>query len=150
MAQAGIGEMLIPSLPLNRKEVVFTAIVLPGIVCCTGFAHFDLFLQVLSLGGITIDTRPDTANIKFFTEYSVAESAAPTAVKAKFPSLHFTSKERPDVLTQLGRPAGIVTVTGVGGRSGRGGDLRREGATRPQLSRSLSRGDHQPRSSVQP
>ena len=89
---------MLKSLPMNRKEAFFTATVLPGIICCDDFAHFSHFLHVLGLRDIVIDPHPDTANILFFTEYSITESAAPKTVRDQFLSVSFISKERPDLL----------------------------------------------------
>ncbi len=58
-------------LPLNRKEVYYTATVLPGIICADGFKHFDRFLKLLGLEGVHIQAEPANAtNIQFFTEYN--------------------------------------------------------------------------------
>ena len=62
------------------------------------FDRFPDFLKVLGLDDVTVNARPETANIQFFTEYSITEANAPKAVKEKFPSLAFESKERPDLL----------------------------------------------------
>jgi hypothetical protein len=53
--------------------------------------------DVLHLG-VTVDARPETANIQFFTEYSITEAAAPKGVKEQFASLDLAGKERPDLL----------------------------------------------------
>jgi hypothetical protein len=42
-----IRELLEKRLPLNRKEVYFTATVLPAIICADGFCRFDRFLKLL-------------------------------------------------------------------------------------------------------
>lgn len=91
-------EMLNSYLPMNRKEAFFTATVLPGIVCCNDFAHFSKFLKVLDLGDVTFDAHPKTANIQFFTEYSITEAAASKVLKERFTSSDFNSNERPDLL----------------------------------------------------
>ena len=93
-----LDEMLKTRLPLNRKEAFFTATVLPAIVCYNDFAHFSEFLKLLGLDDVTVDARPETANILFFTEYSINEANAPKAVKENFPSLVFEAKDRPDLI----------------------------------------------------
>jgi len=45
MDLAGLAEFDM-RLPLNRKEVYFTATVLPAIICADGFEHFHLFLKL--------------------------------------------------------------------------------------------------------
>ena len=96
--------MLTSGLPMNRKEVFFTATVLPGIVCCKDFGRFDAFLHVLSFDSIAVDGRPETANIQFFTEYSLRDSAAPKSVKERFP-VTARGNERPDLMILIDQPA---------------------------------------------
>jgi hypothetical protein len=103
---------MLKSLPLNREEAFFTATVLPGIICCDNFAYFPTFLDVLGLRDIMIDVRPETANILFFTEYSIAEAAAPKAVRERFSSVNLNSKERPDLLIRIdhGRAIRLIAI----------------------------------------
>ena len=90
-----LDEMLKTRLPLNRKEAFFTATVLPAIVCYNHFAHFSEFLKLLGLDDVTVDACRETANILFFTEYSINEANAPKAVKENFPSWSSKRKTGP-------------------------------------------------------
>src|SRR5271169_2774544 len=74
MRPKGLSQLLDTHLPLNRKEVFFTATVLPAIICADNFKHFDRFLKLLGLRDIPIDVSVEQANIQFFTEYCLAES----------------------------------------------------------------------------
>jgi len=106
-------EMLKSRLPMNRKEVFFTATVLPGIVCCNDFKHFGDFLSVLGLDGFIADVCPETANVQFFTEYSITEAAVTKPTKARFATLPFASKERPDVLILIDDPVNtLIAIEG--------------------------------------
>lgn len=93
----GLARLLNTRLPLNRKEAFFTATVLPAIICADSFEHFHLFLSLLDLRDIPIDTSVDNANILFFTEYSLAEAIFGELTKSNFPNAPHT-KERPDVI----------------------------------------------------
>jgi len=71
----GLSELLKTRLPLNRKEVFFTATVLPAIICADRFKYFNRFLNLLGLPNVPIDVSREKANIQLFTEYCLAESA---------------------------------------------------------------------------
>ncbi len=94
---AGLRRLFENRLPLNRKEVFFTATVLPAIICADGFAHFHRFLDLLGLRDIPIDVRKDSANIQFFTEYGLAESIYGERANARFPNPR-PDRDRPDVM----------------------------------------------------
>ncbi len=54
-------------LPINRKEVYYTATVLPCIVCADGFAHIHRFWELLGIQGIPqVDVTHDTSCIPSF------------------------------------------------------------------------------------
>ena len=60
---------------------------------------FPNFWKLLGLDDVTVDAPlRKTANILFFTEYSINEANAPKAVKENFPSLVFEAKDRPDLI----------------------------------------------------
>ncbi len=90
-------QLLQTRLPLNRKEVYFTATVLPGIVCADDFAHFDRFLRLLGAPKSAIQAaRFPSTNVQFFTEYCLAD-AIHGDVKLRFPDPP-DSHERPDLV----------------------------------------------------
>jgi hypothetical protein len=93
-----IAQMLQARLPLNRKEVYFTATVLPGIICTEGFAHFNLFLKLLGAPESAIQAAySPTVNVQFFTEYCLAESIHGERTTSRFPNPPL-SRERPDLM----------------------------------------------------
>jgi hypothetical protein len=83
-------------LPFNRKERYFTGTVLPMLVCADNFTHFGRLTELVGLGRVDVDARPNSANVQFFTEYSFVESVIGEA-KARFPGAP-TRKDTPDVL----------------------------------------------------
>src|SRR5579863_988367 len=88
----GLSELFRTRLPLNRKEVYFTATVLPAIICAERFNHFHRFLKLLGLPEMTVEADPTASNFQFFTEYSLAE-----AIDPRFAN-NAGKRERPDVL----------------------------------------------------
>ncbi len=95
---SSIAQMLHTRLPLNRKEVYFTATVLPGIICAAGFAHFNLFLKLLGAPESAIQAAySPTENVQFFTEYCLAESIYGERTTSRFPDPPL-SRERPDLM----------------------------------------------------
>jgi len=89
-------------LPFNRKERYFTGTVLPMIVCAENFAHFHRLTELAGLGPITVDPRPGSANVQFFTEYGFAESVV-GSVKERFSSAP-TTRDTPDVMIYIAGP----------------------------------------------
>ena len=61
-------------LPLNRKERYYTGTVLPMIVCCDEFAHFDRFLRLCGVPDGAVVAGPAATNLQFFTEYGFKEA----------------------------------------------------------------------------
>lgn len=113
-------------LPLNRKEVFFTATVLPAIICADGFAHFHRFLDLLGLRNIPIDVRKDSANIQFFTEYCLAESIYGERANARFPNPR-PDRDRPDVMIFIeGSAPLLIAVEAKVYSYVRASDLKRE------------------------
>jgi hypothetical protein len=95
---ASIAQLLETRLPLNRKEVYFSATVLPGIICADDFAHFDRFLKLVGVPDSTIQAaQPFTESIQCFTEYSLAEAIYGEPLKERFPNAP-GSRERPDLM----------------------------------------------------
>jgi len=93
-----IAQLLETRLPLNRREVYFSATVLPGIVCADGFAHFDRFLKLLGVPESIIQAAfPPAANVQFFTEYCLAEAIYGEPLKQRFPNAP-GSRERPALM----------------------------------------------------
>ncbi len=90
-------DLLSQGLPMNRKERFFTGTVFPGIVCADSFAYFDRLLDLLpGSPRATVDATPATANIQFFTEYSLAESVyGSSTTRLPQPPV---SKDTPDIL----------------------------------------------------
>ncbi|UQA57101.1 hypothetical protein [Polyangium aurulentum] len=89
-------------LPFNRKERYFTGTVFPMLVCADNFAHFGRLTELAGLGRIDVDASPTSANVQFFTEYSLAESLIGDA-KTRFPGAP-TRKDTPDVLIYVAAP----------------------------------------------
>ncbi len=98
------------ALPLNRKEKFYTGTVFPAIVCADNFAHFNLFAKLLpGSPSFTIDPRPLTTNIQFFTEYSPLHSFV-GASKARMLEIP-ASNETPDVAIIIdGQPDRVLIV----------------------------------------
>jgi len=97
-----IAQPLKDRLPLNRKEVYFTATVLPGIICAEDFAHFEHFLKLLRVPESTIQAAASPiANIQFFTEYCLVEAIHGDETKDRFKKQGGdppSSRERPDLV----------------------------------------------------
>jgi hypothetical protein len=92
----GLRRLFDTRLPLNRKEVYFTATVLPAIICADEFRYFGRFLKLLGAPEIPIKADPSCTNIQFFTEYSLAE-----AIRGKGTAgglVKPTSREIPDLI----------------------------------------------------
>ena len=90
-------EMLLTDLPMNRKERFFTGTVFPMIVCKDNFKHIPILFSLLD--GVKVSTVVSDvteANIQFFTEYSLIESAVGDARK-RFKHLPKT-KDTPDIV----------------------------------------------------
>jgi hypothetical protein len=92
-------------LPLNRKEVYFTATVLPGIICADNFIHFGKFLDLLGIKGLG---AIDATKIQFFTEYSFASTIDDEdSHLADFEGKH----QQPDLLILIGgAPTTLIVV----------------------------------------
>ena len=58
-------------LPLNRKEAFYSATVLPGIIWSDAMAGF---FELVGMPEISIDLRPDTTNVQFFSEYNLLDA----------------------------------------------------------------------------
>ena len=127
MGHKGLSQLLNTRLPLNRKEVFFTATVLPAIICADSFRHFDRFLRLLGLRDIAIDISKENANIQFFTEYSLVESILGNrSAKDRFPHPPH-EKERPDVMIFIERSEPIlIAIEAKLYSSARASDLKRE------------------------
>lgn len=92
-----LAELIKSELPLNRKERYFTGTVFPMIVCKDDFKYFHLLTSLITgFGEGVIDCRPNTANIQFFTEYSLAESVV-GPIRERFSNLP-ASKDTPDIM----------------------------------------------------
>jgi hypothetical protein len=87
---AALADFFEKKLPLNRKEVYYTATVLPGIICADGFKHFDRFLNLLGLENVGIQADPAKAtNIQFFTEYNFSKTKPDAGLElSKFDGKH--------------------------------------------------------------
>lgn len=84
-------------LPLNRKERFFTGTVFPMLVCRDNFRHFHHFTSLIpGYEPQHVDPNPDTANIQFFSEYSLVESISDSS-RARFPNPP-RAKDTPDVV----------------------------------------------------
>jgi hypothetical protein len=85
-------------LPLNRKERFFTGTVFPMIVCRDNFKYFTLFASLFEgCEGLEVTAKPDSANVQFFTEYSLFESIYTDRAKRRFTNAP-TSKDTPDII----------------------------------------------------
>jgi len=72
-------------LPLNRKERFFTGTVFPMIVCRDNFKYFTLFASLFEgCEGLEVTAKSDSANVQFFTEYSLVESIYTDRAKRRF------------------------------------------------------------------
>jgi hypothetical protein len=91
-------------LPPNRKEVYFTATVLPGIICADNFENFDKFLELLK---IPKQPHPKPEEIQFFTEYAFVHT-----VESDDPHLeHFHGKhQQPDILISIGGESPVLIL----------------------------------------
>jgi hypothetical protein len=94
-------------LPINRKEVYYTATVLPCIVCTDSFAHIGRFWQLLNVEVPPINVGSESANIQFLTEYNAKQSIYINPDKKRFP-LEVKSGETPDVLILIDGPSPLV------------------------------------------
>lgn len=94
-------------LPINRKEVYYTATVLPCIVCADGFAHIHRFWKLLGLEAPRVDASPQSANIQFLTEYNAKQSIYLKTDRDRFPA-EVISGETPDVLILVDRPSPLI------------------------------------------
>ena len=91
-----LADLMASELPLNRKERFYTGTVFPMIVARDGFRHFSRFTALLDgYDEQPIDARPASANIQFFTEYSLVESIYGFA-RGRFPNPPMT-KDTPDI-----------------------------------------------------
>lgn len=70
----GLSDLAACRLPLNRKERFYTGTVLPMIVTCDEFAHFDRFLELCGVPKVAVVSDPNSTNVQFFTEYGFKES----------------------------------------------------------------------------
>jgi hypothetical protein len=106
-----LAQMMKTGLPMNRKERYFTGTVLPMIVCANGLR--DLGVLATLIPGCTLPpivADPRTANIQFFSEYSLAESIHGPATRARFPNPPKT-KETPDIMFLVaGKPSVLVAI----------------------------------------
>jgi len=91
-------DLMKTGLPLNRKERYFTGTVFPMIVCANGFRDLGVLASLIPGCRVPqIDPDPRSANIQFFTEYSLVESIHGKETKARFPHPPKT-KDTPDVM----------------------------------------------------
>jgi hypothetical protein len=98
-----------PRLPLNRKEVFYSATVLPGIICSDGLAAF---FGLLGKPGIHIDLSPDTANVQIFSEYDLRDAIrgdrmAPDALKKLLSDM---TGDTPDLVILVDSAAPVLVV----------------------------------------
>lgn len=72
----GSGTPSSTGLPLNRKELYYTATVLPMIIASDSFAYLHRFLTLCGLPDVdfTDNNREGLQRLQFFTEYNFAES----------------------------------------------------------------------------
>jgi hypothetical protein len=94
-------------LPINRKEVYYTATVLPAIVCAEGFAHIHRLWELLGIDAPQIDAAPESTNIQFLTEYNAKQSIYIATDKTRFPEA-VSSGETPDVLILIDGPSPLI------------------------------------------
>ncbi|HXJ95054.1 MAG TPA: hypothetical protein VMT20_19620 [Terriglobia bacterium] len=108
---------------MNRKEVFFTATVLPAIICADRFKHFHRFLNLLGLPDVPIDVSREKANIQLFTEYCLAESIHHDP---RFPGAP-RDPERPDLVIFIeGSPPRLIAVEAKLYNRTQPSDLKRE------------------------
>lgn len=62
---------------LNRKEVFYTATVLPAILCKNNFEYFGKFLDLIGLDGVKVSVDPEQCNIIYYSEYNLIQSLQP-------------------------------------------------------------------------
>jgi len=85
-------------LPLNRKERFFIDTVFPMLVCRDNFRYFTLFISLFEgCEGLEVMANPDSANVQFFTEYSLVESIYTDRAKRRFINAP-KSKDTPDII----------------------------------------------------
>jgi hypothetical protein len=103
-------DLMETQLPLNRKERYFTGTVFPMIVCRDGFRYFSRFTALIpNYIEQPIDASAHSANIQFFTEYSLVESVRGTS-KAFYSELPET-KDTPDIIILIaGNPKVLIAL----------------------------------------
>lgn len=94
-------------LPINRKEVYYTATVLPCIVCADGFAHIHRLWQLLGIEAPHVNTTTESANIQFLTEYNAKQSIYIDLDRERYP-VEVVSGETPDVLILINGPTPLI------------------------------------------
>jgi hypothetical protein len=94
-------------LPINRKEVYYTATVLPCIVCADGFAHIHRLWQLLGIEAPQVNATLESANIQFLTEYNAKQSIYIDLDRVRFPA-EVVSGETPDVLILVNGPSPLM------------------------------------------
>jgi hypothetical protein len=91
-------DLLKSELPLNRKERFFTGTVFSMLVCRENFKYFNLFTKLINgCGELKVSANSTSANIQFFSEYSLVESIVTKEDKKRFPSPPKT-KDTPDII----------------------------------------------------
>ncbi len=113
--QAGATELKVATeLPFNRKERFFTATVLPAIVTCDDFAHFDRFLSLCGLDGIaaTHGRSADHSGVsadqlQFYTEYSFPDAVFTDEHESLFPDAQMYP-DTPDIVVRA--PGWLLAV----------------------------------------
>ena len=106
-AQMSLSSLFKECLPINRKEVYYTATVLPCIVCADGFAHIHRFWQLLGIEVPQVNAVSESANIQFLTEYNAKQSIYIDLDRARFPA-EVISGETPDVLILINGPSPLM------------------------------------------
>jgi hypothetical protein len=92
-------DLINKELPLNRKERFYTGTVFPAIVCHNNFQFFRRFLEAIGCNDLPgINPIPGTANIQFFTEYSLNESIKGSTDALQRFVEHPHTKETPDII----------------------------------------------------
>ncbi len=99
-------------LPLNRKEVFYTATVLPQVICAEGLAHLGRFLDLAGAGDVEVDIDPERQRVELYTEYNlkIAIEGNPAS-----PHAEHAPKENhtPDLVLLIGGdPPLLVVVEG--------------------------------------
>lgn len=100
-------------LPFNRKERFFTATVLPAIVTCDNFAHFDRFLDLCGVQEVLGEPDAHVAqsiaddSLQFYTEYSFPDSVFTDEHEALFP-LAQLYPDTPDIVVRA--PGWLLAV----------------------------------------